>query len=184
MFRTCLTAAVMTAALSACGGNTVTGEYHSAFYTPELTAHTIRNGVMPTAVYGAPYDEAALGDLLAALELPAGHPSARLAMTQAARDGDLGRVVLVFDPAPTVADGTDACRMMAGDKIPTVTGGGRTLVLVAFCHGDELASESTATVPRAKGPSDPMLVAGINDALIRTLRTDDPNQTSGCGTPC
>lgn len=179
-----LLAALVPLALGACAGGVVTGEYHSAFYTPELTAYTVRNGVMPTAVYGTAWDKAGLADLLAALELPAGHPPARLAMTPAAQAGELGRVVLVFDPAPEAADGTDACRLKAGDTVPSAASDGRTRVLVAFCHGTGLAAESMASVPRAGGPTDPVLVAGINGALQRTLRTDDPNKSSDCGPPC
>lgn len=180
----CTAAAGFAAVLSACAGGTVTGEYHTPFYTPELTAYTIRNGVMPTAVYGAPWPAAELSGLLAALELPAGHPNARFAMTQAAQEGDLGRVVLVFDPAPTAADGSDACRMMAGDDIPVSRDAGQTRVVVAFCYGNEVASESVARVPAASSATDQALISGLNGALARTLRTDDPNKTGGCGVPC
>lgn len=171
-------------ALAGCGGSTFTGEYYSSFYQPELVGHSSRNGAMPTAVYGSPFDAAGTQALLDALRLPAGHPPARLAMTPAAQRGELGRLVMVFDPAPIAADGAKACRLGAGAAPPQAIAAGRTRVLLAFCHGRGLASEGEVTVPNASPPTIPALAEGINLGLIRLLPVTDPNQDRGCGAPC
>ena len=159
--------------LGACGGPVVTGEYYSALYHPDLVNLATRNGALPTAVYGSPYDAAATRALLYAVELPALYQPARLAMTPAAQQGDLTRLVMVFDPAPAVNDGEAACSLSGDVATPKSAVPGSSRVLLAFCVDSRLASEAVVAVP-ASG-SAPAVAQGIGHALSRVLLPSPPN---------
>jgi hypothetical protein len=169
-------ASLLALSLAGCDAATVTGEYYSALYQPDLVGLATRNGVLPTAVYGSPFDVAGTRDMLDRVELPAGQPPARLAMTPAAQQGELTRLVLVFDPAPAANDGAKACQLTGNASPPRRVTAERTRVLLAFCVDRALASESVVSVPNTSPPSIPAVADGISLALTRLLLPTPPNE--------
>lgn len=169
-------AALLAAGCQASG--TMTGENVQTFYHPGLVGYVARDGALPLAAFGQPFQPGT--DVAAALQAglmpPAGSGASRFAATPAAHAGEGGRVVLAFDGP---SDGAALCRLPQG-AASAGADGGKVRVMAAFCLGDDVASEVQLVTQRPGSPDDPAFRRELQTMLIRLLPDHAPGQTGDC----
>jgi hypothetical protein len=131
-------------------------------YEPTNVAASVKNGVLPAAIYGQPYAGATPDQVAAALV-----PPGWLANTRIGTGAERGvRLVLVFNPAvPVEADTLCA----APEQVATMPSTGDLRVQGAWCFSDKAASRGFAVGGPVSSASDPELRDTVSALLVNIL---------------
>ncbi len=159
--------------LAACNGTVLTRTDFDSFYDPTLPAYIAQSGYFPAEIYGAPFGQKGHDEILSHLALPARYTQVPFKDVRGTNTGELGRLVLVFNPAQ-VPSARAPCQNADGIKLASGDGE-RINVRLAFCFGDAMVSETSLSAPWPAGVMDPSLHRYLAHAIYEVFPYRNPN---------